>query len=473
LSEHSDADGTPDGSPNGTPDGARRSATAFTEGSVAAHLVRLSGFMVMGFLTMTVAQLIEAVYLGIVGTAELAAIAFTFPLVMSLNAAVRGLGVGGSSIIARVIGSGDHERGARLTSHCLILVAAFAALCVVLGIPGAHAFFVLLGAHGRALELADQYITIWFCGFVFFATSMVGTALMRSAGNAAMPGIVMTVGSLLQVLIAPFLIFGWIGLPALGIAGAAWAFVIARLVSFGLTMYSLAFNERLLRGALHGWLDSTRQILHVGIPAVASNLVPPLSTGIVTRLLAGFGHAVIAGFSVASRIEAVMSMVVIAVGASVGPFVGQNWGAHRFERVREALKLCNGFCVAWGFASFALMAICARFLVGLINQEPDVVDAASRYLVIIPLGLGFMGVMGVSSACFNALGKPTPPLALSMLRLIVLLIPLALIGRSLAGYQGVFAATTITSIVVGVLAWTWNNHTVRVDARAIRAAAAA
>jgi len=468
LSEHADANGTPEGTPNGT----RRNPVAFTEGSVASHLVRLSGFMVMGFLTMTVAQLIEAVYLGVVGTAELAAIAFTFPLVMSLNAAVRGLGVGGSSIIARVIGSGDHERGARLTSHCLILVAAFALLCVALGIPGAHAFFVLLGAHDRALELADQYITIWFIGFVFFATSMVGTALMRSAGNAAMPGIVMTVGSLLQVLIAPFLIFGWIGFPALGIAGAAWAFVVARLISFSLTMYSLAFNERLLRGALRGWVDSTRQILHVGIPAVASNLVPPLSTGIVTRLLAGFGHAVVAGFSVASRIEAVMSMVVIAVGASVGPFVGQNWGAHRFERVREALNLCNGFCVAWGFASFVLMLICARFLVGLINHESDVIDAASHYLVIIPLGLGFMGVMGVSSACFNALGKPTPPLALSMLRLIVLLIPLALIGRSLAGYEGVFAATTITSIVVGVLAWTWNNRTVRIDAQAFRAAAA-
>jgi Na+-driven multidrug efflux pump len=240
-----------------------------------------------------------------------------------------------------------------------------------------------------------------------------------------------------------------------------------------LTMYSLAFNERLLRGSLHGWFDSTRQILHVGIPAVASNLVPPLSTGIVTRLLAGFGHAVIAGFSVASRIEAVMSMVVIAVGASVGPFVGQNWGAQRFERVREALRLCNGFCVAWGLASFALMLLCARVVVGWINREPDVVDAASQYLVIIPLGLGFMGVMGVSSACFNALGKPAPPLALSLLRLIVLLVPLALLGRSIAGYEGVFVATTITSIVVGILAWLWNDRTVRVDANAIRAANAA
>ncbi len=93
-------------------------------------MIKLSAFMIMGFLTMTIAQLIEAVYLGLVGTAELAAIAFTFPLVMSLNAAVRGIGIGASSVIARVVGAGDRARGAVLTTHCLILVAAFAAICV-------------------------------------------------------------------------------------------------------------------------------------------------------------------------------------------------------------------------------------------------------------------------------------------------------------------------------------------------------
>ena len=119
-------------------------------------MIRLSAFMIMGFLTMTIAQLIEAVYLGLVGTAELAAIAFTFPLVMSLNAAVRGIGIGASSVIARV----DRRRRSRAaapcsTTHCLILVAAFAAMCVAIGVPGARAFFVLLGAQGRVLELAD------------------------------------------------------------------------------------------------------------------------------------------------------------------------------------------------------------------------------------------------------------------------------------------------------------------------------
>ena len=206
-------------------------------------MVRLSGYMIMGFLSMTIAQLIEAIYLGIVGTTELAAIAFTSPLVMSLMAAARGIGIGASSVIARAYGRGDRARAAVLTTHCLLLVAAFAALCVAIGVPGAHAFFVLLGAQDRVLELADAYIAVWLFGFMFFGVSMVGTHLLRAVGNAAMPGLVMTIGSSLQVVIGPFLIFGWAGLPALGIVGAAWAFVTARLVGFVLCMFWVAVKR--------------------------------------------------------------------------------------------------------------------------------------------------------------------------------------------------------------------------------------
>ena len=436
-------------------------------------MVRLSAFMIMGFLTMTIAQLIEAVYLGIVGTAELAAIAFTFPLVMSLNAAVRGIGIGASSVIARVIGAGDRARGAVLTTHCLILVAAFAALCVAIGVPGARAFFVLFGAQGRVLELADDYIAVWLVGFMFFATSMVGTqpaALGRQCGDAghrddgrfAAAGADRTVSDLR------------LGRTARARHRRRGVVVRHRTaVSFALCMYWIAVKERMLVPRVEGWLHSARQILHVGLPATASNLVAPLSTGIVTRLLADFGHGVVAGFAVASRIEAVIAMVVIAVSTSVGPFVGQNWGAQLFDRVRSALALCHGFCLGWGVASFLVMAVAARWLVGMINGEPEVVETATMYLLIVPISLGFMGVMGVASACFNALGKPTPPLVLSLLRLVVLLIPLALIGRALAGYAGVFGATAIANVAVGILALAWNNRTVRTDADAIRNTAAA
>src|SRR5262245_29770832 len=193
----------------------------FTEGPVAGHVLRLAGFMVMGFLAMTATQLVEVIYLGIVGTDELAAISYTFPIVLSLNAAARGIGIGASAVIARAVGTGDRDRAAVLVTHCLTLVAAFSLACTALGVWGARPLLALLGAHGHVLELATLYMHIWFGAFAFFAMSMVGTNLLRSVGNAAVPGFVMTFGSLLQMIAGPFLIFGWLDAPALGIAGAA------------------------------------------------------------------------------------------------------------------------------------------------------------------------------------------------------------------------------------------------------------
>ena len=112
------------------PAGSGPSAAGYTEGDVKAHVQRLTGFMMMGFLAMTLAQFIEAIYLGQVGTAELAAVAYTFPLTLGLNAMVRGVGIGASAVVARTLGSGDAAAAGRLISHCLLLVAGFAALFV-------------------------------------------------------------------------------------------------------------------------------------------------------------------------------------------------------------------------------------------------------------------------------------------------------------------------------------------------------
>jgi putative MATE family efflux protein len=440
-----------------------RAAAGFTQGSVSGHIVRLSAYMAMGFIAMTTAQLVEAIYLGILGTAELAAVAFTFPIVMALNAAARGLGVGASSVIARVMGAGDRERSARLTSHCLILVAIFSALCVALGRARAETVFGSLGATGEPLALAVAYMDIWFLGFVFFAVSMVGTSLLRAVGNAAMPGIVMTAGSLLQMAIGPFLIFGWLGFPALGIEGAAWAFVLARLASFTLCMYWLWAQEGMLRRGLTGIGASWRSILHVGIPATATNLIGPLSTAIVTRLLAGHGAGVVAGFGVAARIDALMAMIIIAVASSAAPFIGQNWGAREFDRVRAALKICYLFCLGWGLVTFVVMALFGEWLVALINDDPEVVATATWYLWLIPLSLGFMGVTAVAGSCFNALGRPAPPLVLSVLRLGVVLVPLAIALGTRYGYVGIFAALALSNVIVGVMAWLWNRRMIAVQ----------
>lgn len=406
---------------------------------------------------MIMASLVETVYIGILGTPQLAAVSFTFPLVMIMQGVAMGLGIGASSVVARTVGLGDREKVRRLVSHCLMLVAILILVLVVAGYSVAELFFKLLGAQPDILPLILTYMDVWLLGLPLFTLSMVGSSLIRASGNAAIPGYIMTVGSLLQVCIAPFLIFGLGPLPELGLEGAAWGFVIARTASFSFCFYYLLRRERLLITSLQGILTSWKDILHVGLPAIATNLIMPVSMGIITRLLASHGPEVIAGFGVGSRVDSLMVMIVMALSSSIGPFVGQNWGAHKYDRVKAALRMANQFSLLWGLFAFVFMLLFGESLVSLINDDPKVVETATTYLIIIPLSIGFMGIMAVSSSCFNALGKPLPPLIISIHRMLVVYLPLAVLGDYLWGVVGIFLATSASSILMGTVAWYWNR----------------
>jgi len=441
-------------------DGPATANGSFTEGDLSRHLFRLSGYMILGFLAMTLAQFIEIVYLGRVGTEALAAATFAFPVLMAIGAATRGIGVGIGAVLARAIGAGDRERAAFLTTHGLLLVLAFNVACSVLLVVFGRPLFHLLGARGEVLDLVAAYITISAIGYPLFGLSMVGTGLMRAIGDPVYPGIVITAGSILQVLIGPFLIFGWAGFPALGMEGAAWSFVIARTLSFLIGVYWFCVKERMIRASLARFGGSSREILHVGLPAMTSNVIEPFASAVVTRLLAPLGTAVVAGFGVGARIESVVFMVVIGIATNAAPLVGQNWGARRFDRVDQALRLCYRYCLVWGVIAALIMWSGGETFAGLINDDPAVVATATVYLYIIPITIGFAGVFNVANGAFNALSKPLPPLVLSLLRLLVFYIPLALLARQWFGHVGIFAAAAFTSVVLGLWAREWNRRTV-------------
>ncbi|MCB1693728.1 MAG: hypothetical protein KDI19_13250, partial [Pseudomonadales bacterium] len=212
-------------------------AQDLTEGSVASHLVRLTGFMLMGFVSVMGANLMETVYLGLVGTNDLAGLGFTFPIVMTLQGVTMGLSIGASSVVARSIGLGDWDKARQLITHCFVLAILLIIAIAIVVWFALPAVFSLLGAGEEILPLSVDYMQIWLIGLPFFAVAMVGSTLMRAAGNAKTPGYLMTIGSGLQIVIGPLFIFGLAGFPKMGLAGAAVAFVIARTLSFLMYTY--------------------------------------------------------------------------------------------------------------------------------------------------------------------------------------------------------------------------------------------
>jgi MATE family, multidrug efflux pump len=437
---------------------AQRPRGRLIEGSVGGHLLRLTVPMSWGIFSVIAINLADVYFIGRLGTEPLAAVAFTFPVVMLVMTLTIGLGIGSSSVISRAIGEADRHRVRRLTTDSLFLAIVFVGLAALIGLATIAPVFRLLGAGPALMPMIADYMTIWYGGAIFLAVPMVGNAALRAAGDARSPSLVMTVAALVNLVLDPLLIFGLAGFPRLEIAGAA----IATIVSYGLGMIAslaiLHFRERMLVWHLPAPLEliaSWRRILHVGLPAAATNLIVPLSTAVITALMAGFGTEAVAAFGVVTRIEAFAILVLMALSASMGPFVGQNFGAGRHRRIRRALRLASGFSIGWGLLVAVLLGLFARPLVGLFNDGGTVVAIGADYLRIVPVSYAGLGLMMIASAAFNGSGRPMPSMAMVAVRLVVLYVPLAFLGARLYGITGIFAAALIANLASGALAVLW------------------
>ncbi|MFP4008678.1 MAG: MATE family efflux transporter, partial [Spirulinaceae cyanobacterium] len=393
-------------------------------------------------------------------TKPLAAMSFTFPVVSALGSVALGLGVGASSIIARAIGEGDRDRVQRLTTDSLVLSLLIVSLFVAVGLLTIDPLFTALGADDETLILVRQYMYIWYPAMIFLVIPMVGNSAIRAAGNTKIPSLIMTVAAAINIILDPVLIFGWGSIPALGLQGAAIATAISRATTLVASLWFLYYREKMLCFRLPNFavlVDSWRSILFIGLPAAGTNLVTPISIGIITSLLARYGAETVAGFGIASRVESFALIVILALSATLGPFVGQNWGAKQHSRVRQALNLSFLFSLFWGAFLAAILAFSSSWIASLFDSNPDVVRVAVLYLILVPASYTAWGIVIIATATFNALGKPIPSVTITLARMLVLYVPLAYLGSAWFGIVGVFCAAAIANYLVGIGAYWWTK----------------
>ncbi len=433
-----------------------------TEGPVGRHLVHMTVPMLLGIATMMGQGLIDAWFLGKVGDSALAAFSFGFPMLMIITSVAIGLGAGTSSVVARAIGAGDHRRARRLATDSLLLSFLITASLATIGILTIGPLFRLLGAPPDMIPMIRSFMTILYSGVPFLVVGMVGTSSMRATGDTRLPGKLMIFGALLNVVLDPILIFGVGPIPAMGLDGAATAALLARGTMFVGTLYFLmhrldmvSFNKPDPVELRKSWSD----ILHVGLPAAGTNAIIPVTVAVITAMIARYGPDAVAGFGVASRIESMVLVIYYALSSVIGPFVGQNLSAGREGRIQLSLRLCALFCIVSGLAIAALLALLSNFVAGLFSQNEAVVSVTRLFLWIVPISYGAYGIVMVVNAAFNGLGKPMPAVYISVTRMIVLYVPLALIGMRWFGIAGIFGAYAIANLLSGLLGYVWAKGT--------------
>ena len=432
--------------------------TDLTTRSASSTLLSLATPMVLGVSSSIVVQTIELGFIGQLSTTHVAAITFTFPIVMILTSIALGISIGTSSVIARKIGSDEHSESNRLATHSLILVTGMISVLSIVGWLAIDPLFTAMGASAEVLPLIHSYLDIYYPGTVLFTVTMVAGNIMRAHGSANIPGAAMTIGAFINLALDPILIFGWFGAPRMELAGAATAMLITRIATSAVLLYYVFGHRFAVRSmSLSGFISSARKILHVGLPAMATQLIGPVSGAVITRLIASHGETAVAGFGVATRIEALAVMLFFALSGSIGPFVGQNAGAQRYDRVKEGVFASYKFCIAWGvFAAIVLYFLGGQFA-SWIDDKEAVVTTAALYLALVPWSYGLWGILMMSSASFNALGKPLPSTTMSFMRMFILNVPMALVFNQAFGYEGVFLSICLSNTIMGLIAYVWLN----------------
>lgn len=428
-----------------------------TEGSISRHVLRMAPPMAVAFLATMIFNIVDTWFVSQLGDEPLAAMGFTFPVVMLIHAIAMGIGLGVSAAVSQAYGKGDRRRIRQLASLGMILGFIIFVGVAILGLLKMDTLFTLLGAKSDTLALTKGYMSIWFWFLPLGVLPMVGNNAIRATGDTLRPSIVMIAGAIINCILDPLLIFGIGIFPEMGIAGAALATGIARSSTLLLSL-AIMYRFDLLIGRWCGWrelITTWSMILKIAIPATATNLLMPLTNAVITRIIAGFGTVAVAATAAGQRVEMFAFLVPMSMGSALVPLIGQNWGAKKLHRVRQSFIITNWY--GFGYCALCLLLAIpfAPFVAQWFSDTPEIVALIADYLRIILIGSLLNPIVIHAGFALNSVERPGQAALLNGIRLAGLLLPLAWLGSLFYGIHGVYAGMTAASLLSGAIALVW------------------
>lgn len=429
---------------------ARPIAPRFVEGSTLRHVAVMTAAGSIGLMAVFVVDLLNLFYISLLGEEELAAAIGYAGTVMFFTTSV-GIGVmiAGSALVSRAVGSAQIESGRRLSTSSFLYMALATGLMAAAMLPLLGPILSLLGATGRTLDLARDFLLIVLPSTPLLGIGMAASGTLRGIGDARRSMWVTLSGGLATAVLDPLLILAL----GLGVEGAAIATVAARLVMAAYGLHAVVRVHRLAeRPSLSGLLADLGPLSSIAVPAILTNVATPIGNAYVTHALAPHGDAAVAAWAVIGRLIPVAFGPLFALTGAIGPIIGQNVGAERYDRVRQAIRDSLKLTLAYVLLVWLVMALARQPIAGVFGLSPEGVALVEFFCLYAAGSYVFFGALFVANAAFNNLGAPLLSTLFNWGRATLGTMPFVWLGGQYFGAAGVLAGQALGSVAFGVAA---------------------
>jgi putative MATE family efflux protein len=429
-----------------------------TSGSLTRHLLKTTSFMLVTMLFQTLYVLVDLYWVGRLGTEAVAAVAISGNLMFVVLAATQMLAVGTTTLVSHAVGRKDRDRANVVFNQAQVLSVLVGILFLIATMATRTTYARLTSADAATMQLTNDYL-VWMIPAMGlqFALIAMGAGL-RGTGNFRPGMIVQTATVILNLVLAPFLIFGWGTGLVLGVAGAAIATFISILIGIAWMVVYFLPADSYLKFRPTQWRPDVplwKGMLKIGLPSGAEFALMAVYLVLVYIVTRPFGAAAQAGFGIGMRIIQACFLPVVALGFAVGPVAGQNFGARQAARVRQTFR----DAAALAASAMLLLAIAVwlggDLMVRVFSADPAVIAVGEEYLHIVAFNFVASGIIFVSSSMFQAMGNTMPSLITSAARIIVIAVPVLLLaqtpGFTLRSIWYISAAAVVVQLVLNLL----------------------
>ncbi|GGX07830.1 MATE family efflux transporter [Undibacterium macrobrachii] len=420
----------------------------FVQGSTMRHVINMTATGSIGLIAVFLVDVLNLLYISQLGKPELAAaIGYASTLLFFHTSIAIGLSIATTATVSRAIGSGDNELARQFAGTSLILIAVISVFLTIITYPLLDSLLTLLGAQSETALLAKRFCQLVLPSIPLISVGMGLSALLRALGDGKGAMYVTLGAAFATAILDPLFIFSL----NLGLDGAAFANVLARLVLVSIGAYSIFLSHRFYSKPKPAvFRRGAKAFATIGIPAILTNVATPVGNAAVTSMIAKYGDQAVAGWAVVSRLIPMAFAGLFALSGAVGPILGQNLGAKRFDRLRSTMRDSLKLTLIYVLIVWFLLAIFSHLIARAFDAQGVAADVIVFFCVFVAGSFLFNGSLFVANAAFNNLGYPLYSTMLNWGRSTLGVIPFVWFGGLWFGARGVIAGYGLGVVLFGI-----------------------